>query len=185
MSVVIRKLRYKFFALFSVYLEDKRGTAALEAALLLPVMMVLLMGVFDIGRGIVVNQKAISASQVAADLLARNKTVNAGSLEEAIQASKLSLQPNDLESYGVDIVSVEFDEYGEPQILWRETRNMSENDVAVDSTSGLAPEGEGMIIVTVTYAYEPFFSAFLTDELVFTEVAFTRGRRSPTVTWEG
>ncbi len=169
----------------SSFIFDEKGTAGVEAALLMPVMAVLMMGVWDIGRGIVVNQKAISASQVAADLLARDKTVDTGTLEEAVEASKLSFQPYDVTSYGIDIVSIEFDENKEPDILWRETRNMSPNDSAVDSTVGLAPEGEGMIIVTVKYNYTPFFSAVLTDELEFTEVAFTRGRRSPTVTWGG
>ncbi len=52
------------------YFRDERATALVEAALFFPVMFTLLMGIFDIGNGIILNQKTITSSQIAADLLA-------------------------------------------------------------------------------------------------------------------
>jgi len=163
--------------------ENEDGVAVMEAALLFPPMLVLMMGVFDLGNGIVLSQKTITASQIAADLVSRNRTIDASGLEDIISGSKLAFEPYGLSSYGVDIVSVEFDADQNPDILWRETRDMSPNDVSVASVAGLGEQGDGMIIVTVKYSYVPKFSHFFTGTLDFTEVAFTRGRRSPTVTW--
>lgn len=164
--------------------EDEEATALLEAAMLFPPMLTLLMGVFDLGNGILLGQKTITASQVAADLTARDRTMDSGKIEEVIDAARLAFQPFGLNEFGIDVVSITFNATQQPVVLWRVTRDMSPNDDAVQSVNGLAPQGEGMIIVTVQYTYGPMFSRFFTGDLNFQEVAFTRGRRSPTVTWE-
>ncbi len=166
------------------WLDNQEGIAMVEAAMLFPPMLSLLLGTFDLGNGIVLSQKTITASQVAADLVSRNRTMNMGNLTDIIEGSKLAFEPYGAVSYGVDIVSVEFDSNQIPQILWRETQNMPPNDSAVASVTGLSEEGEGMIIVTVVYSYAPQFAHFFTGNFEFSEVAFTRGRRSATVTWD-
>ncbi|MCB1552100.1 MAG: pilus assembly protein [Alphaproteobacteria bacterium] len=167
------------------WLKGEDGVAIMEAAMLFPVMLVLMMGVFDLGNGISLSEKTVTSSQIAADLVSRNRTIEAAGLTDIIEGSKLAFEPYELHGFGIDIVSIRFDENSNPEILWRETQGMSPNDVAVASVVGLAGEGEGMIIVTVKYSYSPLFSKFFTDDLYFTEVAFSRGRRSPTVTWDG
>lgn len=162
----------------------EEATALIEGAFLLPPMMVLMMGVFDLGNGISLGQKTISASQIAADLVARERTMNSSQIENIIDAAELAFNPYSLTSFGIDIVSVTFNASLQPVVLWRETRNMSPNTAAVSSVAGLAPQGEGMIIVTVRYDFHPYFSQPVVGEIGFEEVAFTRGRRSPTVTWE-
>ncbi len=157
------------------------GVAAVEAALLFPVLMTLMIGMNDIGYGILANQKTIAASQVSADLLARFRTVTYTDIDDAIEAARLALEPLDDDNFGVDVVSIEFDDNGDPEIVWRETRNMSPNDNAVNSTTGLGVSGEGVLIVTVEYQYEPAFSGFVIDTISMQEVAFVRGRRNSVI----
>ncbi len=175
-----------FYTLHGIkkWINDEEATALVEAAFLLPPMMTLLMGVYDLGNGIAIGQKTISASQIAADLIARDRTMDSAQIENIIDAAELAFNPYALTDFGIDIVSVTFNASQQPVVLWRETRNMSPNLTAVNSVSGLAPQGEGMIIVTVVYDYRPYFSQPVVGEIGFEEVAFTRGRRSPTVTWE-
>lgn len=161
---------------------EEKAVAAVEAAILFPVMMTLLMGVYDIGNGIVINQKTITASQVMADLVARNQVVDLNAINDIIVAGRLALEPFSTATMGYDIVSVEFDEDEDPVVLWRMTSNMAENDAAVESTDPIAEEGNGVVIVSVAYRYTPFFSNFIVDEINMQEVAFLRARRSATVT---
>jgi Flp pilus assembly protein TadG len=167
------------------YWQDERGTALMEAALLIPSMMALLMGVFDVGNGIIINQRTITASQVAADLVSRDFTVTSAQIDEAVDAAELTFEPYESDEFAIDIVSTEFDEDGEPVVLWRDTRNMPPNEDAIDSIAGMGEEGEGMIIVTVRYSYVPFFGQMFLSDFNMQEVAFTRGRRSPTVGYAG
>ncbi len=165
------------------WIDDEDGVAMVEAVMLFPPMITLLLGVFDIGNGIILSQKTITASQVAADLVSRNKTMNDANLTDIIEGSKLAFEPYTSTDYGVDIVSIQFDSNQNPVVLWRRTENMQPNISAVDSVKGLSQSGEGMIIVTVGYKYVPQFAKFFTGDLNFSEVAFARGRRSATVTW--
>lgn len=168
------------------WIDNQEGVAALEAAMLFPPMLALLFGVFDLGNGIVISEKTISSSQIAADLVSRSKTVDAVGVSDIVAGAKLSFEPYALFGFGIDIVSVEFDSAKQPVVLWRHTEDMSPNTEAVSSVSGLADQGEGMIIVTVQYTYVPQFAQyFMGGGLDFQEVAFSRGRRSATVTWEG
>lgn len=173
---------YIAYALRQWVVEEK-GVAMVEAAMLFPPMLSLLLGTFDLGNGIVLAQKTITASQVAADLISRNKTMNEANLADIIEGSKLAFEPYGTASYGYDIVSIQFDANKDPQILWRETENMAPNIEAVNSVKGMAGSGEGVVIVTVAYKYVPQFARFFTGEFAFSETAFTRGRRSATVTW--
>ena len=165
------------------WLVDEDGLAMMEAVMLFPPMMTLLLGVFDLGNGIILSQKTIAASQVAADLVSRNRTMDSANLTDIIEGAKLAFEPYELLDFGIDVVSIEFDADQSPQILWRHTENMPPNDSAVQSVNGFSDEGEGIIIVTVQYSYAPQFSKIFTGNMNFSEVAFTRGRRSSTVTW--
>lgn len=166
------------------WLDAEDGVAMVEAVMLFPPMLTLLLGVYDLGNGIVLSQKTITASQVTADLISRNRTMNTSDLTDIIEGGKLAFEPFPLVEFGIDIASIEFDENQDPQILWRHTENMPPNNEAVNSVAGLSDEGEGMVIVTIQYTYIPQFARFFTGNLEFSEVAFTRGRRSATVTWE-
>lgn len=164
-----------------LFLKDESGVSATEAAILFPILIAMLMAVFDLGQGIIINQKTIAASQIIADLISRNEVVDTDLIGDITTAGELALAPYSTVPFGYDIASIEFDEDGDPLILWRSTENMAENDNAVLSTVGLGEEGEGVVVVSVVYSYQPFFTNFVVDELEMLEVAFLRGRRSTTV----
>lgn len=159
--------------------------AAAEAALLFPVLLVLLLGTFDAGYGILAAQKTIRASQVIADLIARNRSVDSAEIGSAIEGGRLALTPFNTNSFGVDIVSIEFDDDGNPEELWCETVNMTRNPNVIESITPLSAPGEGVLVVTVRYDFEPAFAGFLFDTIPMQEMAFVRGRLTSSVSREG
>lgn len=168
--------------------SDQSGVALMEAAVVFPILFLMLFGVFDIGNAITTNHKLINSANVIADLLTRAPTVDDTGLNEAVKAGQLSLMPYvvDEASMVVDIVSVEFDENLDPQVVWRETigkaiPDQRDND-AVDNARGLGGDGEGVVIVTVVYDYVPTFGSVIIDAFRMRETAYARGRRSSIVT---
>ncbi len=164
------------------YAAEERAVAAIETAILMPLLISLLLGCYDLGQGIILNQKTIGASQIIGDLVARDRTVTLPILQDMIRAGELAYEPYDTSSFGYDIVSVEFDDDGDPTVLWRVTHNMQPNNAAVASTEGLGDAGDGIVVVTTEYGYVPYFSHFVVDAINMREVAFLHGRRSSTVT---
>ena len=173
--------------LFFQWRDREDGVAAIEAALVFPIMLVLLLGVYDIGNAVLCNQKTIHASQIVADLITRDSQVDDAMIDNAITASQLSLNPaNNLDSYGVDIVSIRFDENANAIVEWRETVNMTPNADVLSDVAPLASAHSGVVVVTVNYTYRPVFAGFQMGEfsiglMPMEEVAFARGRRSAVV----
>ncbi len=163
------------------WMSNEDGTALTESVILLPVLISLMMGCFDLGQGILANQKTIGAAQIIGDLITRDRSVDMTTLEDMIVAGELALEPMNMAPFGYDIVSVQFNAAGNPVVLWRVTNNIEPNDGAIQSTKGLGGSGEGVVIVTAGYKYRPFFTHFVTDEINMKEVAFLRGRRSATI----
>ena len=162
--------------------REQSATALMETVVLFPVLITLLMGCFDIGQGIVVNQKTIGSSQIIGDLIARQRNVTMAVVDDIITAGQLAMEPHNMAPFGYDIVSIQFDADGDPEVLWRVRNNMDANADAVASTEGLGAAGEGVIVVTTVYHYTPYFSNFLVDGIDMEEVAFLRGRRSAVIT---
>ncbi len=160
---------------------EEKATALIESALLFPVLLSLLLASYDLGRGIVVNQKTIAAAQIIGDLITRDRSVTMSSLEDIVVAGELALAPYATGPFGYDIASVQFDSDGDPVVLWRVTKNTTQNNTAVDSTEGLGEAGDGLIVVTANYRYQPYFAGFIVDEINMREVAFLHGRKSSTV----
>lgn len=160
------------------------ATAAVDAALIFPILLTLLLGTFDIGNGILANQKAIRSSQITADLITRTRSVDSTAIDEAVEAGSLAFAPLDDSSFGVDIVSISFDDEANPQIVWRETRNMAPLADVLDRVADLAEANNGVVVVAAQYNFEPVFAGFIVDDIAMQEIAFARGRKSAVVTRE-
>ena len=163
------------------YASEEKGNALIETVVLFPLMTILLIGCYDLGLGIVLNLKTVGASQIIGDLVTRNREVDMTGLQDMIRAGSLSYEPYSTATFGYDIASIEFDDTGAPVVLWRVTHNMEPNDDAVASTEGLGPAGDGMVVVTTVYVYDPYFTNFVVPEINMEEVAFLKGRMSSTI----
>lgn len=173
-----------FYIKIKNWWKNCQGVATVEAAMIFPVLLVLLVGTFDLGNGILAGQKTIRASQVTADLITRTTTVDATDIQEAYRAGELALQPFDTTNYGVDIISFSFDDEATAEIVWRETIGMNPINNAVDYVTSLAEPNSGVVMVVSVYEYEPAFAGFVVDNIPMTERAFARGRRSAVVNLE-
>lgn len=162
-------------------LRNDDGLAAIEAALVFPILLTLLMGTFDLGNAILANTKVVRASQVVADLVTRTRSVSDADVAEAIEAGRLALEPLNTDSYGIDITSIEFDDEADASIEWRETENMTPDPSVLDRVEALAEEDSGVVVVSVRYLYRPFFGEFITGDIQMMETGFARGRKSAVV----
>ncbi len=164
------------------YFRDEDGVAATEAALTLPVLMILLAGVYDVGQAIVLNHKAVVAAQIMGDLITRKQIIEFAEIEDIAQAGTLAMEPYSAGVFGYDIASFIFDEDGDATEDWRVTSGMEENQNAITMAEELAEANEGLIVVTTTYNYTPLFGQHFINQIDLNEVALLRGRQSAIVT---
>jgi len=170
--------------LFALWRKDNRAIAAIEFALVFPILFLMFIGIWDVGNALLVGQKVIYASQIAADLISREISVSEGEVEEAVIASQLAIAPfpiNDSNFY-IEIISVSFDEDEEAEVVWEYTMDgQPVPDDLVDKAEQLAIANDGLLVVRVRYHHEPMFSDMVIGDINIVEEAYVRGRRVPVV----
>lgn len=178
--------------LFRKWQKHNRGNVALEAAIIFPFLVMLMMGVVDVGNGLVVNQKAIRSAQMIGDLIARGVNVTPGGLTDITDVGATALFPAPVSvgngNFDVDIISIQFvdtnnDGVAEAQTCWRRQSGAYTNNVplnsAVDTLNGQV--GDGIVAVSIRYNYTPSLGGFLVHDVAMEEVVFVRGRQTPVI----
>jgi Flp pilus assembly protein TadG len=161
-------------------LRCRRGLAALEFALLFPLMLTLFCVVVEIGNFLTVNRKVVQAAQNAADLLTQEKTLGNTNFDDLIAALKLILQPYPDASIAYQITSVVYDaSTGAPAVGWQKNYGtLASGATAPTSTAtGLGLAGESSLVVKLSYQYTPIFSNIVSTSLTIAESAVARPRR--------
>jgi Flp pilus assembly protein TadG len=169
------------------WFKEDSAFAATEFALIFPVLFSLLMGTYDMGQAMIINQKVMTASQVTADLIARVPIATQQDIDDAIEAGRLAMSPYNGAELEYEILSIRFDNNGDLVTECQVTSAGYNEETGGDMTSTmdqLANPGEGVLGVTMQYTYVPFFWEFLIDEFNMSEVAYTRGRKSSVVYFE-
>ncbi len=168
---------WSFSNICRAWQRDNRANVVIETAFIFPILIVMLMGTMDIGRGLLVNKKVVSAANIAADLIGREESLTDDELNNYIEAAQLAMDPYALGSFGIDVAGIRFvNASADPEVQWRDTVNMPINASVEADADGLGSENEGVVAVTVTYSFTPQFSNIITGTIDMQETAFVRGR---------
>ena len=72
---------------------DIRAVAATEFAIVLPFMLLLWVGGFELGNGLAISVKVSETAHTVADLVSRNQCVTASTLNTMLNASSATIAP--------------------------------------------------------------------------------------------
>ena len=102
------------------FLSDRRGSALIEFAFALPVLLVLLLGCLETTRYILIQQKLDRTSASVADLVAQANTISQDEVQAIIGLTSQLMQPYKFADDGVVIVtSVTEDIDDGPMVQWQ------------------------------------------------------------------
>lgn len=160
-------------------LRDRAGVAAVEFALLMPVLATLFFGLFEGSQAIMAYMKLIAATQTIADLVTQQQSIGSTDIDNFYQAGKLVMTPLPGASLGIAVTSVTFDpNTGAATVAWQDTRNASPMNNAATATlaAGYGQKGESVVIVQGNYAYTSVLHFVMPNALTLTQIAFSRPR---------
>jgi Flp pilus assembly protein TadG len=155
-------------ALMQRFQADDRAVSAVEFALILPILLLLLLASFDVTRAVNVKQKATQLAYAISNFVSQEQDkVSQAKLANIVRASKHILYPfpdtSDELQINIESISKVSSEPLKYEIDWsyptdnagRETENGS---------------GETSIRTVVTYTYKLQFAGYLTSRIGFSEV---------------
>jgi Flp pilus assembly protein TadG len=161
----------------------RRGVAASEFALVVPLLILLLFGIAEIGNALILDKKVTSAAQTAADLVAQQKTVSDADIANIFTAIDSILAPYPAVNVSYNVSSLVADEDGTITIDWQERRGGLEVE-EFDVPAGLLSENDSVIIATITYLYTPLFGDLIISGFTISDTAYLRPRTTTSVDFE-
>ncbi len=86
--------------------SDKRGVAAIEFAMIVPIMLALFIGSIEFSQAITVDRRITQIASSTADLVAREKTISDVQLGNVMDIAKVLMQPYTTSPLRITLTSV-------------------------------------------------------------------------------
>jgi Flp pilus assembly protein TadG len=160
---------------------DARGVAAVEFAMLLPLMMTLYLGVVEVSQGIAISRKVTLTTRTLSDLASRVSTISAAEMTDILAASSSVLAPYPVSNLKVVLTSIKIDADGNATVAWSESLNGNKKTGSIGLDAALAVPNTSLIMSEAEYAYKPTIGYVVTGTLTLKDKMYMRPRLSTEV----
>jgi Flp pilus assembly protein TadG len=154
------------------------GTASIEFAFAMPVLLIMFLGVFEVSQALIVYMKVIDAADTVSDLVAQQKQISSSDIDNYYLAGQLVMSPSPGADLSLAVASVVFDKTtGKPSFAWQVTRGgappLTDPSIAL---SGLGSNGDSVIVAQATYAYKSMIGYVIPKSITISSRVFSRPR---------
>jgi Flp pilus assembly protein TadG len=157
MSKIMRNMLRKFVG-------ETKGIAAIEIAFILPFMLLIYLGLFDITALVSVNRKVTYSASIVADLVAQNKTsVLKSKLSDYYSAANLVMAPISSSAVRVEVFGYRISG-STVSLIWKTNNGQATSCGTNPSTTAMAPlmvAGNDLVVARVCTTYEIYAANFL------------------------
>lgn len=148
-------------------LADRRGIAAVEFALIVPMMLALYLVTMEAGQGIDANKKVSRIGSMVADLITQQQSISASEIVAIMRIGEATLQPYNRSRPTITVTAIEITDETTPKVkvVWSHRLvegNGQLNPYAKGSTTTLPDKlkvkGSFLVRVVSTLNYKPFMT---------------------------
>jgi Flp pilus assembly protein TadG len=167
------------------FVRDPRGVAAIEFAMLLPMMVALYLGTVEVSQGVSIDRKVTLTTRTVVDLVTQSASINNASMTNILDSSAKILSPYPTGNLRVTVSAVTIAADGKATIAWSDTRNGTAHPVGQQVTlpsPALAVPNTTLIWSEVAYPYTPQIGYVITGTVNLSDQIYMRPRLSDTVT---
>jgi Flp pilus assembly protein TadG len=133
------------------------GMAAVEFAMILPVMLVICLGAVEVTSALICKSEISNTASTASDLIAQESSVGTADINNVFSAVTALTYPFSTTGLKIIITSVIDDGKGGTKVDWSKANTGSGHSTGAPITvpTGLVTSGGSVIMTEVTYAYKP------------------------------
>jgi len=163
---------------------DERGVAAIEFALLFPIMLLLYFGVAELTVGMMANGRAAHVASVVGDLVTQMPAVKQDDMKDVFLVAGAIMKPFPTDSLKMKVTSIKADSSGVPKLIWSCEKGVtscskfSGTGTASGFPAGLLANNESMIQTEVEYTYTSPTRLTMPLPLTFKSKYYIKPRRS-------
>jgi Flp pilus assembly protein TadG len=168
------------------FLRDRRGVAAVEFALLLPVMALLYFGAVELTQGLMTQQRVAHTASAIGDLAAQSSSVTSSGVSDFFTAGQAIMYPYATTTLGLRISSLTADASGNVTVAWSQASGtlaaLTKGSSVASLPSGVISAGGSVIMAESKDTYSSAFGELMPTSVVFNEVYYLTPRASTQVT---
>ena len=157
------------------FAKDEQGSVLIEAALVMPLMALLLLATIEFGQAFTAKRRMSQVASTAADLVARAACVTQSDLQDISAIGGTILKPYASAPLGLRITSVT----KEATVQWSfgsGTFTPAQNGDAFQVPAGLAGQNKPLIIAEATYTFTPTIGQLLVGGVTFSTTSYNYSR---------
>jgi Flp pilus assembly protein TadG len=167
------------------FARDPRGVAAIEFAMLLPLMVTLYLGTVEVTQGVSIDRKVTLTTRTVADLVTQSASVNNAAMINILDSAAKILSPYPTGDLQVTVSAVTIAADKKATIAWSDTRNGTARTPGQQVTlpsDALAVPNTTLIWSEVSYLYRPTIGYVITGSVNLSDQIYMRPRLSDTIT---
>jgi Flp pilus assembly protein TadG len=137
--------------------RDTRGVSAVEFAFVLPFLVLLFVGGYQLSDAISAYRKVTVATKTVADLTSQYTSVSDLDLDQILAASQQVMAPYAVSNAKITVSQVSVDGSGNAKISWSRSLNTPAMAIGADFTipPAIKQNNTSLIVATITYSYVP------------------------------
>ena len=179
---------------------SESGVAAVEFALIAPLMVALFFGLVETCNALSAHEKVTSVASTAADLTAQATSLTTADLADIFSASSAIMSPFSTNDISIIVTSLAGDgNRNEGTVLWSQTNGNGTahtvgSTMSIGDPSKLTQDDQGLlpasctsasqcsiIVAEVSYNYTSPYGKFIVGQLDMTDVFYSKPRRAVSV----
>lgn len=167
-------------------LRNDSGNVAIEFAIVTPLLLLLLLGSFELCTYILAHNKVGRVTASIGDMASRNNSHGSESIDGILAAAPIIAEPFDFKKYGQIIVTSVVQEGGSPRIEWQKTGSKTlnaESQIGVSGGKASLPNGfslangEHAIIAEGFFDYIPSFGDSILPSILISDLSVYKVRK--------
>jgi Flp pilus assembly protein TadG len=162
---------------------ERRGLAALEFALLLPIMITLFLGSVEVTTGVAIQRKVTLTARALADLSSQFTSIANADMSNILNASSDIIVPYAAANLQSVVSELSINGGGQATVVWSDTLNGTARTVGsvVNIPASLAVANTYLILGEATYSYNPNYGYVVTGTVTLSDQIYMRPRQSSSV----
>jgi TadE-like protein len=163
---------------------DIRGVAAIEMAIIFPVMIILYVGLVDITNLLMINRRVTLTTSTLADLVTQtDETITMSDIDGVFESARAIFEPMSVDGISLNLWAFRMED-GSPTLQWQYTNGVSCGTTPTGNAEmeTLMEEGNDIIVGRVCYYQDAILgSLFSTGTFELEDELMLRPRQSTTL----
>lgn len=165
------------------FIRDTRGMAVTEFAIVLPFLILLYVGGYQLTDAISAYRKVTMSARTVADLTTQYTSVSNTDLDTILAASRQVLAPYDIQDAKLVVSQISVDGTGAAKVSWSRGLNTDALEPGANYTlpTTVKQNNTSLIVASIKYTYTPDFASVIIGTIPLREDIIMSPRASSTV----